>query len=53
MDQTNPLLTATGGRNGHTTADDGSIATELSVAEAIGGSGKPGTSTPEHHFAAG
>lgn len=45
--------TATGGRNGHTAADDGSVATDLSVPRAMGGPGKPGTSTPEHLFAAG
>ena len=57
MDKINPLFTATatatGGRNGHTAAEDGSVATELSVPNAMGGPGKPGTSTPEHLFAAG
>ncbi len=57
MDRINPLLTATatatGGRNGHTAADDGSVATDLSVPKAMGGPGKAGTSTPEHLFAAG
>lgn len=57
MDKTNPLFTATatatGGRNGHTAAEDGSVATDLSVPKAMGGLGKPGTSTPEHLFAAG
>ncbi|MBS7791747.1 organic hydroperoxide resistance protein [Roseococcus sp. SDR] len=57
MDQINPLFTATatatGGRNGHTAAEDGSVATDLSVPKAMGGPGKPGTSTPEHLFAAG
>ncbi|MEI6158882.1 MAG: Ohr family peroxiredoxin [Roseococcus sp.] len=57
MDKINPLFTATatatGGRNGHTAADDGSVATDLSVPKAMGGPGKPGTSTPEHLFAAG
>lgn len=57
MDQINPLFTArataTGGRNGHTAAEDGSVATDLSVPKAMGGPAKPGTSTPEHLFAAG
>jgi len=57
MDKINPLFTATatatGGRNGHTAAEDGSVATDLSVPKAMGGPGKPGTSTPEHLFAAG
>jgi osmotically inducible protein OsmC len=45
--------TATGGRNGHAAAEDGSVVTDLSVPKAMGGPGKPGTSTPEHLFAAG
>ncbi len=45
--------TATGGRNGHTEAQDHSIAADLSVPKAMGGPGKPGTTTPEHLFAAG
>jgi Ohr subfamily peroxiredoxin len=45
--------TATGGRNGHTAADDGSVSVDLSVPKAMGGPGRPGTSTPEHLFAAG
>ncbi|HVC01753.1 MAG TPA: Ohr family peroxiredoxin [Steroidobacteraceae bacterium] len=45
--------TATGGRNGHTAADDGSIGVDLSVPKAMGGPGRPGTATPEHLFAAG
>jgi Ohr subfamily peroxiredoxin len=45
--------TATGGRNGHTQADDGSVSVDLSVPKAMGGQGKPGTATPEHLFAAG
>jgi Ohr subfamily peroxiredoxin len=57
MDKINPLFTATatatGGRNGHTAASDGSVATDLSVPKAMGGPGRPGTSTPEHLFAAG
>jgi lipoyl-dependent peroxiredoxin len=47
MDTIKPLFTATatatGGRNGHTEASDGSVR----------GPGKPGTATPEHLFAAG
>ena len=57
MDTIKPLFTATatatGGRNGHTQADDGSVKADLSVPKAMGGPGKPGTSTPEHLFAAG
>jgi organic hydroperoxide reductase OsmC/OhrA len=45
--------TATGGRNGHTAAEDGSVSVDLSVPKAMGGPGRPGTSTPEHLFAAG
>src|SRR5437660_4711061 len=45
--------TATGGRNGHTEASDHSAAADLSVPKAMGGPGKPGTTTPEHLFAAG
>jgi lipoyl-dependent peroxiredoxin len=45
--------TATGGRNGHTEASDGSVRADLSVPKAMGGPGKPGTTTPEHLFAAG
>jgi osmotically inducible protein OsmC len=45
--------TATGGRNGHTQADDGLISVDLSVPKAMGGPGRPNTSTPEHLFAAG
>ena len=45
--------TATGGRNGHTEASDGSVSADLSVPKAMGGPGKPGTTTPEHLFAAG
>ena len=52
-----PLFTAhatsTGGRNGHAQADDGLINVDLSVPKAMGGPGKPGTTTPEHLFAAG
>ena len=57
MDTIKPLFTATasctGGRNGHTQADDGTVSVDLSVPKAMGGPGKPGTSTPEHLFAAG
>jgi Ohr subfamily peroxiredoxin len=45
--------TATGGRNGHTEAADKSVAANLSVPKEMGGPGKPGTTTPEHLFAAG
>ncbi len=52
-----PLFTATasasGGRNGHTQATDGSVSVDLSVPKEMGGLGKAGTSTPEHLFAAG
>jgi Ohr subfamily peroxiredoxin len=57
MDKIKPLFTAnataTGGRNGHTEASDGSVKADLSVPKAMGGPGKPGTTTPEHLFAAG
>ena len=57
MDTIKPLFTATatatGGRNGHTQATDGSVSADLSVPKAMGGPGKPGTTTPEHLFAAG
>lgn len=45
--------TATGGRNGSSKADDGSVSVTLSVPKEMGGPGTPGTSTPEHLFAAG
>ena len=45
--------TATGGRNGHTESGDGAVGADLSVPKEMGGSGKPGTATPEHLFAAG
>jgi Ohr subfamily peroxiredoxin len=45
--------TATGGRNGHSAAADGSVAVDLSVPKEMGGMGKPDTTTPEHLFAAG
>lgn len=44
---------ATGGRDGHTAAEDGSLSVELSVPKSMGGPGKPHTTTPEHLFAAG
>ncbi len=44
---------ATGGRNGHTRSPDGIVNVELSVPKAMGGPGKPGTTTPEDLFAAG
>jgi lipoyl-dependent peroxiredoxin len=57
MDKIKPLFTATatatGGRNGHTEASDGTVSADLSVPKAMGGPGKPGTATPEHLFAAG
>ncbi len=57
MDKIKPLFTATatatGGRNGHTEASDGTVKADLSVPRAMGGPGKPGTATPEHLFAAG
>jgi Ohr subfamily peroxiredoxin len=52
-----PLFTATatakGGRNGHTEAADHTVSADLSVPKEMGGPGKPGTTTPEHLFAAG
>jgi lipoyl-dependent peroxiredoxin len=57
MDKIKPLFTATatatGGRNGHTEASDGSVKADLSVPKEMGGPGKPHTTTPEHLFAAG
>jgi osmotically inducible protein OsmC len=54
MDTIKPLFTATatatGERNGHTQACDGSVSADLSVPKAMGGPGKPGTTTPEHLF---
>lgn len=47
------VATAKGGRNGHTEAADHSVAADLSVPKALGGPGRPGTTTPEHLFAAG
>ncbi len=45
--------TATGGRNGHTASSDGIVSVDLSVPKAMGGPGKPGTTTPEDLFGAG
>ena len=57
MDKISPLFTATatavGGRNGHSQAADGSVSVDLSVPKAMGGPGKPNTTTPEHLFATG
>lgn len=57
MDKIRPLFTAIataiGGRNGHTEAQDHSVSADLSVPKAMGGPGKPNTTTPEHLFAAG
>lgn len=57
MDTIKPLFTATatatGGRNGHTEASDGSVRADLSVPKEMGGPGRPNTATPEHLFAAG
>jgi lipoyl-dependent peroxiredoxin len=57
MDKIKPLFTATasctGGRNGHSAASDNSVSVDLSVPKAMGGPGKPNTTTPEHLFATG
>jgi Ohr subfamily peroxiredoxin len=45
--------TNTGGRNGHSETDDGSVKVDLSVRKGMGGPGKAGATTPEHLFAAG
>jgi lipoyl-dependent peroxiredoxin len=45
--------TVTGGRNGHARSSDGVLSVDLSVPKAMGGPGKPGTTTPEDLFAAG
>ena len=51
------LVTATavntGGRNGHSETTDKLVSVDLSVRKEMGGPGKPGTTTPEHLFAAG
>jgi Ohr subfamily peroxiredoxin len=44
---------STGGRNGHSETDDSSVKVDLSVRKGMGGPGTPGTTTPEHLFAAG
>jgi Ohr subfamily peroxiredoxin len=57
MDSIKPLFTAvasvTGGRNGHAEAEDHSVSVDLSVPKAMGGPGRPNTTTPEHLFASG
>lgn len=57
MDKITPLFTATavatGGRNGHSESNDGSVSVDLSVPKEMGGPGKSDTTTPEHLFAAG
>jgi lipoyl-dependent peroxiredoxin len=57
MDTIKPLFTAVasckGGRNGHSEAEDQSVAVDLSVPKAMGGPGRPHTTTPEHLFACG
>ena len=57
MSTIKPLFTATasatGGRNGQSAAEDGSVGVTLSVPKEMGGPGKPGTTTPEHLFATG
>lgn len=45
--------TAAGGRNGHAQASDNSVSVDLSVPKAMGGPGRPNTTTPEHLFASG
>ncbi len=45
--------TATGGRNGHARSHDGQVSVDLSVPGAMGGPGRPNTTTPEDLFAAG
>jgi Ohr subfamily peroxiredoxin len=44
---------ATGGRTGHAQSSDGLVSVDLSVPKAMGGPGKPNTTTPEDLFAAG
>ena len=55
IESTSGIRTATntGGRNGHSETDDGSVSVYLSVRKGMGGPGTPGTTTPEHLFAAG
>lgn len=45
--------TAVGGRNGHTQNENGIVSVDLSVPKAMGGPGRPNTTTPEDLFAAG
>lgn len=45
--------TAVGGRNGHTQSSDGLVSVDLSVPKAMGGPGRPNTTTPEDLFGAG
>lgn len=45
--------TSVGGRNGHTQSADGLVSVDLSIPKAMGGPGKPNTTTPEDLFAAG
>jgi len=44
--------TATGGREGRVTSDDGTLSLSLTIPKSMGGSGAPGTN-PEQLFAAG
>lgn len=50
---TTARATSIGGRNGHTTSDDGLVSVDLTIPRAMGGLGKPRATTPEHLFAAG
>jgi lipoyl-dependent peroxiredoxin len=45
--------TAVGGRNGHTQSADGLVSVDLSIPKAMGGPGRPNTTTPEDLIAAG
>jgi len=46
--------TATGGRNGHSRAEDGgSVSVDFSLPKSMGGPGRPNATDPEHLFAAG
>lgn len=45
--------TATGGRNGQSETENGSLKVNLSLPAAMGGTEKPNTTTPEDLFAAG
>jgi osmotically inducible protein OsmC len=44
---------STGGRNGHATTDDGIVSVDLAIPPVFGAPARPGTTTPEHLFAAG